>query len=117
MGYYMEKDDIENMLIHCKIAAEGGEATAQCLLGEYYENIEQYDLAINWYKKAVEQRDAQAQYQLGMCYFVGKGVEENDDEAVKLFFESASQENEEGQNILGYCYEFGYGLEIDKVKS
>ena len=117
MGYYMEKDDIENMLIHCKIAAEGGEATAQCLLGEYYENIEQYDLAINWYKKAVEQRDAQAQYQLGMCYFVGKGVEENDDEAVKLFFESASQENEEGQNILGYCYEFGYGLEIDKVKA
>ena len=117
MGYYMEKDDIENMLIHCKIAAEGGEATAQCLLGEYYENIEQYDLAINWYKKVVEQGDAQAQYQLGMCYFVGKGVEENDDEAVKLFFESASQENEEGQNILGYCYEFGYGLEIDKVKA
>ncbi len=39
--------------------------------------------AIEWYQKAADQGDASAQYNLGVCYANGGGVEKNDRMAAK----------------------------------
>lgn len=69
------------------LAAERGNADAQCYLGWCYENghcvPRNYDKAAILYLKAAEQGYAPAQYNLGVCYEYGYGVLQSDGEAVK----------------------------------
>ena len=41
--------------------------------------------AVKWYRKAAEQGDAEAQYNLGVMYDKGEGVPKNNVEAYKWF--------------------------------
>jgi TPR repeat protein len=45
--------------------------------------------AVYWYRKAAEQGDANAQFQMGKRYAEGKGVEANDVEAFNWYFKAA----------------------------
>ena len=54
--------------------------------------------------KKAEAGDANAQRDLGICYYEGKGVEKDYKEAVKWFTKSAEQGNQFGQLNLGNCY-------------
>ena len=65
------------------------------------------------YKQAAEQGDAEAQYNLGYAYKDGKGVEQDDKQAVKWWTKSAEQGNVYAQNNLGYMYRNGKGVEQD----
>ena len=38
---------------------------------------EEYAEAVSWFEKAAEQEEPDAQTQLGICYFEGRGVESN----------------------------------------
>lgn len=62
-------------------AAEGGNATAQCLLGSMYakgQGVRQdAKLALLWYTKAAMQGHAEAQAHLGVMYGKGDGVAKN----------------------------------------
>lgn len=60
--------------------------------------------------KLVEQGDAKAQYELGVCYYTGDGVKKDYTRAVRWFTKSAEQGNAEAQFNLGNCYYFGYGV-------
>lgn len=40
---------------------------------------------VKWYRKAADQGDASAQFNLGMCYLNGKGVAKDEVEAYALF--------------------------------
>ena len=62
-------------------------------------------------KKAAEQGDAQAQYNLGNCYDFGDGVEKNLSEAVKWWRKAAEQGYAQAQFFLGACYDLGNGVE------
>jgi len=64
-------------------------------------------------RQAAEQGDAQAQYNLGLCYVTGDGVEKDEREAVKWFLLAAGQGNADAQNHLGFCYDNGTGVEKD----
>ena len=55
------------------------------------------NLAFYWYKKAAEQGNAIAQYNLGLCYKKGEGVEKNIDEAIKWFSKCAEQGDEDAK--------------------
>jgi len=46
---------------------------------------------VTWYKKAANQRNADAQQKLGFMYSSGRGVQQNDIVAVKWFTKSANQ--------------------------
>lgn len=64
------------------------------------------------YFAAAQQGDAEAQYQMGECYFSGKnGVTEDYAKAVEWYRKAAEQGNPKAQIRLGLCYEFGYGIE------
>lgn len=54
---------------------------------------------------------AAAQFLLGLSYWHGAGIEENEKEAVKHFKEAAIHGNAEAQNFLGDCYKYGKGVE------
>jgi hypothetical protein len=60
---------------------------------------------------AAEQGLAKAQYNLGVCYEQGLGVEQSYNKAVKWYKLSAEQGLAEAQNNLGGCYVNGHGVE------
>ncbi|MBQ4314147.1 MAG: sel1 repeat family protein, partial [Lentisphaeria bacterium] len=53
-----------------------------------------------WYRKAAEQGHATAQYNLGLCYYLGQGVTKDLAEAVKWLRKSAEQGYKDAQKAL-----------------
>jgi TPR repeat protein len=53
-----------------------------------------------WYSKAAETGHPVAQYDLGVCYYNGKGVPQSRDEAVKWWRVAAQQGNENAKKAL-----------------
>ncbi|CAK0761840.1 conserved hypothetical protein [Gammaproteobacteria bacterium] len=47
--------------------------------------------AVNWYRKAAEQGDADAQFNLGIMYAEGRGVTQDKHEAAMWFLKAAEQ--------------------------
>jgi TPR repeat protein len=47
--------------------------------------------AVKWYRKAAEQNLAEAQYNLGVCFYEGEGVAKDQVEAVKWLVLAAAQ--------------------------
>jgi hypothetical protein len=120
LGYcyeYLEFNDIEAAKWYRKAANQGHDA-AKKKLGWCPENatdsVQLYQLgkkANNELSKAAEQGLDYAQYELGCCYYSGRGVEQNYTEAVKWYRKAAEQGNYSAQTMLGWCYEKGRGVE------
>ena len=72
-----------------------------------------YSEAVKWYRKAAEQGDATAQYNLGVCYEKGRGVPQDYSEAVKWYRKAAEQGDATAQYNLGVCYDKGRGVPQD----
>jgi TPR repeat protein len=68
-------------------------------------------------RKAAAQGDADAQYELGLCYGVGCGVPEDEVEAAKWYRKAAEQGHAEAQSNLGNCYHHGNGVKMDAVEA
>jgi len=60
---------------------------------------------------------ADAQYQLGRCFEVGRGVSKDLASAVKWYRKSAEQGNSYGQNSLAVCLAKGLGVEKDVAQA
>ena len=56
---------------------------------------------LKWIRMAAELGYAEAQYELGGCYYNGTGVEEDGTEAVNWYRKAAEQGNTDAQNKLG----------------
>ena len=66
------------------------------------------------FRKAAENGDADAQYKLGLSYFMGTNGFSNDDaEAFVWFQKAAKQKHTKAQVRLAICYNNGYGVEIN----
>ena len=78
-------------------------------LGVAYENGRgaEYAKAVKWYKKAAEQGDADAQYNLGVAYYKGERVIKNHTKAFELFKKAAEQGHASSQYNLGVAYKNG----------
>jgi hypothetical protein len=61
-------------------------------------------------RRAAEQGHAEAQSQLGWCYYSGQGVPQDYVEAVKWYRKAAEQGDANAQRSLGSCYENGQGV-------
>ena len=69
-----------------------------------------YKEAVKRYRKAAEQGDANAQFNLGLMYAQGQGVTQNYKEAVKWYTKAAEQGVAAAQSNLGVMYDQGQGV-------
>ena len=67
----------------------------------------------NLYRRATEEKDADAQKELGNCYYFGRGIEKNLEEAAKWWRRAAEQGHPGAQKNLGDCYFDGEGVKKD----
>jgi S1-C subfamily serine protease len=65
---------------------------------------------VKWFRKAAEQNEAEAQYNLGVCYANGEGLAKDPVQAVKWYRKAAEQNYALAQNNLGLCYYDGAGV-------
>ena len=72
---------------------------------------------MEYYKLAADQGDAYALNNIGCKYYLGNGVEQKYDEAVKYFKEAANQGEIFALFNLGMCYQDGTGVEKDLKKA
>ena len=86
-----------------------GEAVSKSLSGQVLNNDP--GLAAGWFYRAAEQGYADAQFNLGLMYVNGEGIEQDIVQAVDLFNKAAEQGNIDAQNNLGALYYTGEGVE------
>ena len=85
-----------------------------------YENgqgIQQDDAqAMSWYRKAADQGDAAAQFNLGLSFEKGEGIAQDDAEAASWYRKSAGKGETWAQFNLGLIYQIGQGVSRDEPR-
>ena len=76
-----------------------------------------YVQAAEWYHKAVENGNHQAENTLGIMYYLGLGVGQSYEEAFKWFEKSAERKNVAAIANMGKCYFLGRGVAKDLKKA
>jgi hypothetical protein len=69
--------------------------------------------AIDWFRKAAQQGGTEAQYNLGLVFYKGRGVARDYVQAVRWFRMAAEQGRAEAQYNLAVMYDNGRGLQKD----
>jgi TPR repeat protein len=70
-----------------------------------------------WYTKAASQRNANAQYNLGVMYTVGRGVSADEVVAARWYREAGMQGHADAQANLGNLYLTGRGVERSETSA
>jgi FOG: TPR repeat, SEL1 subfamily len=100
-----------------ELAAQQGDAIAQCRLGYAYwygEGVSQnYPSAIKLLYDSASQGCARAQYKLGNACFYGKGIEQDHEKAFRWYQDAAKQGYSIAYHDLGLAYFHGYGTAKD----
>lgn len=104
-GQGVTQDDKESFRWY-RLAAEQGQENALSILGEKYYNgwdvAQDYGEAAKWYRWAVKQGgDAYDQYNLGVMYDKGQGVNQNYVQAHKLYNIAGALGYEKGTKARG----------------
>ena len=73
-----------------------------------------YQTAFKLWLPLAEQGDAKAQGNLGVMYASGRGVKQDDFEAVNWYRKAAEQGHAKAQFILGGLYLLGKGVQVNK---
>lgn len=85
-------------------AADAGHAPAQALVGYIYDYSEFDEDAVDYYRKAADQRNADGQFGLGSMLSVGKGIKKDPVEARRLITLAAEQGHKLAINVLALAY-------------
>lgn len=94
-----------------KLQAVTGDAEAQYKIGCSLEGASK----IRWLKKSADKEYAEAQAELGYCYYTGNGVVKDTKEAVKWFQRAADNGSPYGQFMMAWAYSKGEGVEKDSA--
>jgi len=103
-----------------RLAGNQRHSGAQVNLGSLFENCLgngpcNSEEASHWYRRAADQGDAVAQYNLAVMYGIGRGVAEDEWAARVLFRNSAEQGYAPAQYNLAVSYERGLGGPVDFI--
>ncbi|KAF8937812.1 hypothetical protein BGZ47_008847 [Haplosporangium gracile] len=108
---------MEMDLAQTSISASYGDKNAQVALGDMYRDgkgvLQDYQAAMDWYLKAVEQKDAAGQQRVGSLYDQGFGVPQNYSTAIDWYLGAAEQGNAIAQCSIGDLYYHGHGVPQD----
>ncbi len=112
------RGDVVDAMHYYQKAAETGYAPAMAKLGYILDQSEQEKEAIEWYTKAVEQGNPEAQHLLGEKYSGGgEGVDQDLSKASELIHKAAEGGHINAMHTLVTAYERGgIGLEPDQEK-
>ena len=120
-GDYPDEETSEKYFNSLMESANNGNSEAQHQLGIAYKEgngvalESNYEKALFWLKKAAEQNNPEALFDLGRIYDRGDcGVTENHIEAFNWYLKAAQQENPNAMTTLAYIYEKGEVISQDK---
>ena len=110
------------LMAEVRSQAESGNPHAQDVLAAAYEGglgglTQDCAQAASWYRKAADQGDADAQYNLGLLYVNGQGVPQDYAQAVSWFRKAADQGDADAQFNLGLRYANGQGVPQDYAQA
>jgi TPR repeat protein len=99
---YATKGMSVSELVGCLIRKTG-------LLGRYQKGLshlqlQEYEKAYRTWLKLAENGDAQAQFDLGVMFHNGLGLEKDNERALYWFDKAASQNDADAENYLGAIY-------------
>jgi TPR repeat protein len=98
--------------------AEKGNIKSQKEIAFYYlKNQKDLSKSIYWLKKLSDEGHPNSQYNLGVCYYHGEGIDKNLSIAALLFEKSANLGHINAQYNLGICYKNGEGFYKDMKKA
>jgi TPR repeat protein len=104
-----------------KWQASNGNAKAQCILGDSYDEgqgvLKDDTQAALWWRKAAEQGLADAQYNIGYSYYSGQSIPQDYKQAAFWFRKAAEQSLAGAQDALGVLYGKGEGVPQDYVQA
>lgn len=107
--------DMMGAMRHYQAAADAGVALAQAKLGYVYDQSNDDELAVKWYREAAEQQHPDGEFGLGEMYAKGEGVEQDLDMAVELFMRAAVNGHAQARLALANAYENGsLGRDVSK---
>ena len=106
----------------CELAADDFWAEIQIqvaimYLQGTYGAPEDHTTAAAWFRRAAEQGDARARFNLGVMYNIGKGVPHDDAAALKWYRKAAEQGYAFAQHSVGLMYFNGKGAPRDYVQA
>jgi TPR repeat protein len=109
--------DLPQAFKHCQIAAEAGFVPAQSTLGVLFARMKKYKKAVEWWIKAADQGDPEAQYNLASALARGQGVVQNPEFAFQWFMKAAMQDLVPSQSRVGLLYATGEGVAQDLIEA
>ncbi|KAF9130649.1 hypothetical protein BGX30_013408, partial [Mortierella sp. GBA39] len=112
---------MERDVVQISISASHGDKDAQVALGDMYKDgkgvAQDYQAAMDWYLKAVEQGDAVGQQRVGALYDDGFGVPKNYSMAMIWYLKAAEQGYAIAQYSIGVLYNNGCGIPKDYAEA
>lgn len=99
------------------IAACGGRDSSEAPAQAKAHTVTESESCAESYRKAAEQGDAKAQFELGRCYEKGLGVSTDYNAAADWYRRAADKTNAEAMAALGRCYENGLGVDLDRSEA
>lgn len=94
-----------------KKIAESGNIDSQVKMAQITKDTVQ---AIEWWIKAADQGNTEAQYNAGFAYLKGYGVEQDYKKAVRYLQLASHKNNPDAMYLLGHCYYYAKGVQHDK---
>ena len=109
---YLNTNQVAQAIQELNRAADQGHAEAQALMGKVYHDGEflPKDYAKSYYYSscAAAEGNVNGKYQLGHCYYMGMGVEENKELALKWWKEAADAGHENAAYLYEHTMYFDY---------
>jgi TPR repeat protein len=102
-----QADDMIGAMRHYNVAAEAGIALAQAKLGYIYDQSNDDEKAVYWYREAAAQQHPDGEFGLGEMYAKGEGVEQDFDIAVEMYMRAAVGGHAQARRVLANAYEHG----------
>ena len=95
---------------NCLIIARDLPKSAEKITAEEVKAEKVTEEELKAFRRDAARGNAEAQYNLGLCYMDGNGIAKNMTEAVKWFRKASEQGLAKAQLNLGICYEEGWGV-------
>jgi TPR repeat protein len=110
--------DMIRALQHYHVAAEAGIALAQAKLGYIYDQSNDDEKAVHWYREAAAQQHPDGEFGLGEMYAKGEGVDQDFEVAVEMYMRAAVNGHAQSQRVLANAYEHGaLGREVSRAEA
>jgi TPR repeat protein/serine/threonine protein kinase len=106
---------IAQIKVETELVIDPAKVVARALL--LTDSPETKQKGLDQLEQLVAQNYPVAQFALGWMYEKGRGVEQNNTEAVRWYRRAAKQGNEKAQNNLGWMYENGKGVEQNNTEA